>query len=517
LYSENVPSPEDCAPATIHDQIDAVIEKHSSAGAIELIRSALVDYPNDPRLRARLGNCLWWTGHPDAENEIQEALRLNPHQGLALAGLAEIRVFQNDLTSALSLAEAAIEKGTASGDIFMKIAGVFQIAGDGDKARDAAEAALALAPHSPQILGSCAAIFSLIGDTAAHEEMAKRLDEEFPDHYRTYVVRARTSLRQFDVVSGENFARFAVAACPGSYIAWLTLAQALFGQGKLDEAEQMATNSLEINSRNPIAHQVLASISKGRRDTAAEKKHLLSAKQNSPPIKGVSEFGQASNLIKQNKKEEALQVLDAVEAEGNAISASKARDLALHLLVGLGQWQRLEQRLASFNNDKRKDYWHWAAAQLELHRGENKSAIDFLRKGVTVEAHGTLCRGALLKELYSNGRTEELSHEVKLTLEHECIWPLEAYSLVLGLIRIGRKTEAREVLDRWTRKFPYSRFLQRAYPVLLWAEGRRREAIQYARLNKIDFKIPVKASRGKRIRLRLKKLWEKVTGKSRQK
>jgi len=156
-----------------------VLRARADLGALRLrdaaaeLQSLVKDSPDAPEVYYYLAQADLAQEDPAAaQQQLTQAIALQPGYLPAQLGLASIRLQQNDASGALQYASQVIATSFWLADAHMIAGGAYQLRGDLDQAQRALEISVGLNPRSPQAEERLAHVLSLGGGHAADAEEA---------------------------------------------------------------------------------------------------------------------------------------------------------------------------------------------------------------------------------------------------------------------------------------------------------------------------------------------------------
>lgn len=457
------------SPAVADDAVRRSLGESSMAYTLALARVAAAQFPEDPTLRALCALPLMWTGRKDeARQELATALAGAGDLGPAFALQAEFLCMEAKYEKAEESLSEAERRSPEHWTTLRAATAYYSVLGNNERAYGYAERGRL---RDPDGAGGWSQAYSICLQLGDAERAAALLEEASPAVRASVsykVALGRVALRDKDLLEAERIFREAVAQQPESATAWSELARALSFQGKLDEAVEAANFALEINPEGVIALGVLSRVAEARGDVAKAAALRQRAAEALPALAFTTRMQAATSLHRKGDRRSALAQYEEMEREANPFWQQNLRALQVPIQIELRQWDALERLLERMAGDPdRFENKTVGRAALMRHRGDRAGAVAELNRGLERFGRQPALLQALFEVLHEDGRQAELDEQVRAVLADPPHIPSGCAQLSMTLDRIGRKEDARALLDRARRIFPHDKLLDRVRAAFL--------------------------------------------------
>lgn len=175
---------------------------------------------------------------PKAKTLYQGILRLDEHNLEALSQLAAIAIHEEDMRSALSYFQIALERHSREADVYHGLAHAYRALGQDDKALQSLNTALRIEPNHEPALFDKAVLLQKQGDLNGAEQLYLRVASK--DNHRIDAIfnRGVVMFRQGNLKAAERWFRQAVKLDPNAPRPLTNLALIYRYRGYLDAAER---------------------------------------------------------------------------------------------------------------------------------------------------------------------------------------------------------------------------------------------------------------------------------------
>lgn len=226
-----------------------------TAGALAALDRAPADGPAADLLRAAL---LLDVGRVDAaRTAIDRALAAEPGSGAAYALLAVIDVAQNRTEAALANGRRAVELSPRSAAARIALSYARQAAFDLAGARDDLLQAVADQPEDAMAWARLAEVWLMLGERERAREAAARAAALAPDLPRAQTVRGFADLAEFRARTAREAFGQAIAADPGAPLPRFGLGLAEIRQGDLPKGRADIEAAVALDPNNPLLRAYL--------------------------------------------------------------------------------------------------------------------------------------------------------------------------------------------------------------------------------------------------------------------
>ena len=264
-----------------------------------------------------------------AQAAAQKALDLDPKFVGAYALLSQLYVLEaaniplnaaENLARARTKAEEALRLAPNSIEANMALGMVDSEAGRNAEAITALRKATQAAPNSDDAWMSLAYVYHYAGLMNAAEAATRKATELNPTALHRQWMHARTLLENGDAAGAERQLKEVVAAHPDQYKALSYLGEALYYQGKYDEAEQVFQRALRATSASASTDesaQVLSAMLYASRGQRSRIPPALLKKTPEQEVDGDSAYWMAGIYALLGEREPALRWLKRAVAIGD--------------------------------------------------------------------------------------------------------------------------------------------------------------------------------------------------------
>jgi len=252
------------APASVHMRLAlAVLKQQRYREAIRLLQRALELEPQNIDCHLNLGQAFARAGdRAAARDQFETVLRLDPGHADAMFNLGVVALEQNDLDAARQWFERARTQSPRHIDALVNLGIVLQMQQHLDAATDCLRRALEIDPAS-----------AAAGNNLAHTLVLQNRLAEAREQYRATLARAPAMVEAHEGLAtvclklgrlkeGILHLREILRLGSDSCGLWTALADALFQDGQLDEAESAATraNEMDLDATGPYSTLALIHI-----------------------------------------------------------------------------------------------------------------------------------------------------------------------------------------------------------------------------------------------------------------
>ena len=326
---------------------------HYRAGEIPAALTALTlpsdDFANDLISVYRAGLYLMAGQVTPASSDLENALKLNPANGEAIALKAIIAVINNQTEQALTLADKAIQASPEAFAPLLAKSYAQQAAFNLQQALATAERAVNLAPKSALTWARLAELRLMFGAHGPALEAAQRAAEIAPDLARVQTVLGFAHLTRIDIYAAIQTFHQAIQLDQSDPLPRLGLGLAVIRRGELESGRRQIEYAASLDPANPLIRSYLgkAYYEEKRPPLAADQLTMAKALDPNDPTPW---FYDAIRKQSENRPIEALQDLQhAIKLNDNRAiyrsrllldkdAAARSTSLArLYMNLGAGQ------------------------------------------------------------------------------------------------------------------------------------------------------------------------------------
>ena len=259
-------------PASVHMRLGvAVLHQQRYPEAVQLLQRALKLDPQNIDCRLNLGQAYAGVGDRAAAREhFESALRLDPGHADAMFNLGVVALEQNELDLARQWFERARAQAPQHVDALVNLGIVLQMQAQLDAAAGCFRRALEIDPAATAACNNLAHTLVLQNRLAQAREQYRATLALAPAMVEAHEGLAIVCLKLGRLKEGILHLREIVRLGSGSCTIWTALADALFQDGQLDEAESAATraNEMDLDAAGPYSALALVHIVRNSPDLA---------------------------------------------------------------------------------------------------------------------------------------------------------------------------------------------------------------------------------------------------------
>jgi len=475
----------------------------SYAGAKPLVATLLEQHPDDDDLHAIRALILLWTGDLEgARTYVRRRLRIRKSAAVA-AVAAEIAWFLNRTDHALRICRNAEHLDSCHFLVLRVKAALASSEGDDETAAAIWQRSLDLYPENPNAYSALVQAAGML-DLEIQDRMLAGAPAWFIGSAQYYARRGIVALQRASLDKAIEDFRQEVALCPTNSSSWAHLANALRAAGKFDEAGSAATIALDLNSRNPVAMRVMAGIARQKGNTREANEWVRRAAKAAPVFNVVTHLMSGNEMLRKGDKAGAIREYRKATQNSRPIVEKIARISLIKLLV-------LEKQ-------------HSEARDELLLAREMSGAdprLDVLECSILVAEGKEFLAGPLIEKLlYSNPTPPEVyslaiqyyasaENWAQLDMIFDTVlsqlpgFPASIGASVSALWKVGRKEQARELLQAALRRYPADRSLRLIDARFISEGGDKRSALRIYRKLLPNFRPKSsKTLRGRILRVR---------------
>lgn len=208
------------------------------------------------------------------EKLYREMLDRNPTNAPALLALSRAVARQSRFDEASDLLERARKAGVPRERIAIEYAALHLAAGEPGKARVVLQELVELQPNLGSAWAMLAGVLLQMGDAKALEDCERKLERIKGKDFLTMVVLGQIALNKADFVGARTYLESALAMRPNTAVLVELLLRLDVAEGRKDAAAQHVRSLLLLDSGNPFANQVLASLQMERKEYALAENSL---------------------------------------------------------------------------------------------------------------------------------------------------------------------------------------------------------------------------------------------------
>ncbi len=451
---------------------------HGQAKEIQFLRKVIAQEPAFPRAHFALGRALLRQNDVAAAvSAFQEAVRLEPGYGEAhyQLGLALSRAGRKQE------AAPAIQKGRELVAAEQKSKTAVLDLNEGREALDAGNLDAAIAkfnqvvraqPESPDAHHYLGLALARRGDTDGAAAAFRRTLEIDPNHpaARLNLAATDTSRSKIDtLIRDRQFKEAELAlgpmldARPGWAWGWYALGYAAFAQQRIGDSIKALAKSLELDVKNPDAHNLLGRnlMMIGRFD-AARVEFEQAARLRSDMPEPRFNLGQLFS-IQDNWAEARAALEQAIKLKPDYMEAHNALGFALEALGhdddALLSYRKAVELTESSGSKNPAAYVSIAAFYNKLQQSE--PAIEFARKALAANAASDRAWFQLGRAQERNGETALAAESLNKAISLNARVATYHYSLATVYRRLGRMDESRAAMERFRQLDQESNELER--------------------------------------------------------
>jgi predicted Zn-dependent protease len=398
--------------------------------AAGLYQSVIDSAPDNAAARANLGRLYLYSGAPDrALSLVEPGLARHPDDAPLLLVRAAVRAQTNNATGAREDAEHALRMAPDSEDAVGLLAGLYQQAGENDKAIALISDALGRMPTSVDLRQVLASLYVSTAQPARAEEQLRKIIELRP-HVLTY----RYELARYYV-----------------------------NTQRLDDAQRVLEQAVQVESRSDQAKLALADFMTVQRSPAAGEKTLRGfiARQ---PDNDALKIGLGELLHRSGALQSALLTFEEVaKRDATGPSGLTARDQMAVIKVEQGEYDAALQLIGEVLKANPRDNAALVQrATIELVRKEPAAAITDLRAVLRDQPNAISVRRLLASAFVDNGEPALAEEQLRVALQAAPgdTWVRLDLARVLG--QTGRASAAVALLEESIRGAPTNAALREA-------------------------------------------------------
>ncbi|WP_321416949.1 TonB-dependent receptor domain-containing protein [uncultured Desulfobacter sp.] len=217
-----------------------------------------------------------------ARSNLDQALLLDPNDGIAYALQSVIAVTQNSTKKALELAQKGVELRPQSPVPQIALSYALQARFDIEKAQQSVERAVDLAPQDALAWARLVELELSLGNIDRATASASKAVELDPDQARTQTVLGFANLTQIEIDKAETSFKQAIDLDPADPLPRLGLGLAKIRQGNLDEGTEQIETAAILDPDNSLIRSYLGKAYYEQKRTKLARTEFAIAKELDP-------------------------------------------------------------------------------------------------------------------------------------------------------------------------------------------------------------------------------------------